>query len=83
MLRSLDEKAALPFHVLLEEVDSTAWTHTLREGGFQTFEAATQWWEAHWNGEKPPLPTASPVTRLVTAIPRLSARPAPLRGPSR
>ncbi|SBT93364.1 hypothetical protein GA0115233_106242 [Streptomyces sp. DI166] len=82
MLRALDEKAALPFRVLLEEVDTTAWTHTLREGGFPTFEAATQWWEAHWNGDKPQLPTASPATRA-TAVPGLPARPAPPRGPSR
>jgi hypothetical protein len=83
MLRALDEKAAMPFRVLLEEVDSTAWIHTLREGGFATFEAATQWWEAHWNGEEPPLPTASPATRPVTAAPGLPTRPAPPRGPSR
>ncbi|WP_405591716.1 hypothetical protein [Streptomyces sp. NBC_01092] len=83
MLRALDEKAAMPFRVLLEEVDSTAWTHTLREGGFQTFEAAAQWWEAHWNGDEPPLPTVSPATRPVTAAPGLPARPAPPGGPSR
>lgn len=82
MLRALDEKAALPFRVLLEEVDTTAWTHTLREGGFQTFEAATQWWEAHWNGDKPQLPTPSPATRAAAA-PGLPARPAPPRGLSR
>ncbi|MFC7217600.1 hypothetical protein ACFQLX_05335 [Streptomyces polyrhachis] len=82
MLRALDEKAALPFRVLLEEVDTTAWTHTLREGGFPTFEAATQWWEAHWDRDKPQLPTASPATRA-TAVPGLPARPAPPRGPSR
>ncbi|MGQ4383597.1 hypothetical protein [Streptomyces sp. SAS_270] len=83
MLRAMDEKAALPYRVLLEVADTTTWTHTLREGGFQTFEAATQWWEAHWNGERPPLPTASPATRPVTAVPGLPARPAPPRGPSR
>ncbi|MDL2075765.1 hypothetical protein QNN03_04865 [Streptomyces sp. GXMU-J15] len=82
MLRARDEKAELPFRVLLEEVDTTAWTHTLREGGFPTFEAATLWWEAHWNGDKPQLPTASPATRA-TAVPGLPARPAPPRGPSR
>lgn len=76
LLRALDEKAALPFRVLLEEVDSDAWTHTLREGGFQTFEAATQWWEAHWRGDKPPLPhlrLGAPLLRL------LACRPAPHR----
>ncbi|MFJ5045513.1 hypothetical protein ACIQH7_09885 [Streptomyces anulatus] len=84
LLRALDEKAALPFRVLLEEVDSDAWTHTLREGGFQTFEAATQWWEAHWDGEKPPLPAAAPAARHTTAAaPGMTARPAMPRGPSR
>ncbi|MFC9948240.1 hypothetical protein [Streptomyces pratensis] len=84
LLRALDEKAALPFRVLLEEVDSDAWTHTLREGGFQTFEAATQWWEAHWRGDKPPLPAASPAARHSTvAATGVPARPAPPRGPSR
>ncbi|MFF4363440.1 hypothetical protein [Streptomyces sp. NPDC001604] len=83
MLRALDEKAAMPFRVLLEEVDPVAWTHTLREGGFTTFEAATQWWEAHWRGEEPPLPTASPATRPATAAPGLPTRPAPPRGPGR
>nr|WP_236072133.1 hypothetical protein [Streptomyces polyasparticus] len=82
MLRAVDEKATLPFRVLLEEVDTTAWTHTLREGGFPTYEAATQWWEAHWNGDKPQLPTASPATRA-TAVPGLPVRLAPPRGPSR
>ncbi|MFE1836464.1 hypothetical protein [Streptomyces sviceus] len=84
MLRALDEKATMPFRVLLEEVDSTAWTHTLREGGFATFEAATQWWEAHWRGDEPSLPTASPAPRPVTAAPGLLARPdPPPREPSR
>ncbi|ROQ70191.1 hypothetical protein EDD93_4702 [Streptomyces sp. 840.1] len=84
LLRALDEKAAPPFRVLLEEVDNDAWTHTLREGGFQTFEAATQWWEAYWSGEKPPLPAASPAARHTTvAAPGVPTRPAPPRGQSR
>lgn len=82
MLRAVHEKAALPFRVLLEEVDCAAWTHALREGGFQTFEAATQWWEAHWRGDKPSLPTASPAPRGAAAR-GLPTRPAPPRGPSR
>ncbi|MFG2349595.1 hypothetical protein [Streptomyces phaeochromogenes] len=85
LLRAIDEKAPLPFRVLLEEVDTGAWTQTLREGAFATFEAATQWWEAHWNGEAIPLPAASPPARHATApgVPALPAYPAPLRGPSR
>ncbi|KMS67721.1 hypothetical protein ACM01_41610 [Streptomyces viridochromogenes] len=84
LLRALDDKAAMPFRVLLEEVDTDAWTHTLREGGFKTVEAALQWWEAHWSGEEIPLPAASPATRqTTTGIAALPARPAPPRGPSR
>ncbi|WP_330324647.1 hypothetical protein [Streptomyces pseudovenezuelae] len=85
LLRAIDEKAPLPFRVLLEEVDTDAWTHTLREGAFATFEAATQWWEAHWNGETIPLPATSPPARHTTApgVPALPAHSAPPRGPSR
>ncbi|MCA1269736.1 hypothetical protein LCE32_06585 [Streptomyces sp. 7G] len=84
LLRALDEKAALPFRVLLEQVDSDAWTHTLREGGFQTFEAATEWWEAHWDGDEPPLPAAAPAARRSAAAARgMPTRPATPRGPSR
>ncbi|WP_257981215.1 hypothetical protein [Streptomyces sp. CB02959] len=85
MLRALDERAPLPFRVLLEEVDTETWTHILREGAFATFEATTQWWEAHWRGEGLPLPTAAPAARHTTApaIPAPGARPAPPRGPSR
>lgn len=85
LLRAIDEKAPLPFRVLLEQVDSDAWTHTLREGAFATFEAANKWWGAHWNGDAIPLPTASPAVRHATApgVPALPARPTPPRGPSR
>ncbi|WP_254647162.1 hypothetical protein [Streptomyces sp. GbtcB6] len=83
LLRALDEKAPLPFRILLEEIDTQSWTHTLREGGFATFEAATQWWEAHWSGEGIPLPTASPAARRTTTpgVPAPPARPAPPRRP--
>ncbi|MEU8784856.1 hypothetical protein [Streptomyces sp. NPDC048637] len=82
LLRALDEKAPQPFRVLLQEVDTDAWTHTLREGGFPSFEAATQWWESNWRGEQIPLPTASPATRHTTTAgnPALPARPAPPPG---
>lgn len=85
MLRALDERTPLPFRVLLEAADTDAWTHTLREGGFATFEAVTQWWEAHWRGQDVPLPPASPAARH-TAAPAGRAHPAspaPSRGPSR
>jgi hypothetical protein len=85
LLRSLDEQAALPFRVLLEEVDTDTWTHTLREGGFATFKAATDWWEQHWAGEQVPLPTTpAPTCRtLVSPAPALPTRPSAPRGPSR
>lgn len=85
LLRAVDEKAAMPFRVLLEETDAKARTHTLREGGFATFQAATEWWEAHWNGENVPLPSASPAARRTeaSAVSALPSRPAPPRGPSR
>ncbi|MEV5878041.1 hypothetical protein AB0L75_28210 [Streptomyces sp. NPDC052101] len=84
LLRALDEKAELPFRVLLEQVDTGTWTHTLREGGFATFDAATRWWEAHWRGEDIPLPTATPALRHSAAAPAAApARPAPPRRPGR
>ncbi|MEW1655571.1 hypothetical protein [Streptomyces sp. NPDC093707] len=39
ILRALDKRAPLPFRVLLEEVDTETWTHTLSEGAFATFGA--------------------------------------------
>ncbi|WP_405734926.1 hypothetical protein OG607_41440 [Streptomyces sp. NBC_01537] len=81
-LRALDERAPLPFRVLLEEVDVEAGTHTLREGGFTTFEAATHWWENHWAGEALPLPIAPPQTRH-SSLPAPPARPAPATPPRR
>ncbi|NEB01951.1 hypothetical protein [Streptomyces sp. SID13726] len=83
LLRALDEKAPMPFRILLEEADLTARTHILREGGFATFEAATRWWEAHWSGEAIPLPPATPAARRATAagVPAPPARPAPSRRP--
>lgn len=42
-LRSLHERAPSPYRVVVEEVDTDAWTHTLREGGFDTVQEALQW----------------------------------------
>lgn len=82
LLAAIDEKAPLRFRVLLEEVDTNTWTHTLREGRFATFQEATDWWEAHWSGDDVPLPTAPPATRhsAPAAMPGISA---PRRGPTR
>ncbi|MFF7438995.1 hypothetical protein [Streptomyces sp. NPDC008122] len=71
MLRSLDPKVRPEFRILLERVDMTAGTHTLREGGFTTYEQAVEWWNAWSNEGAPPLrPPASVVaTHTVTAAP--------------
>ncbi|MFI1886002.1 hypothetical protein [Streptomyces jumonjinensis] len=76
LLRAVDEEEAQPFRVLLEQADLTTFTHTLREGGFDTFKEATTWWESHWRGEGPPLPAISPPAR------RTSAPGLPPAGPS-
>ncbi|MFK4222207.1 hypothetical protein [Streptomyces sp. NPDC019890] len=76
LLRATGERAPLPFRVLLEEVDTDAWTHTLRECGFATFEAATEWWENRWSGQDIALPTTPPPTRR-SPLPAAPARPAP------
>ncbi|ALO96717.1 hypothetical protein SHL15_5653 [Streptomyces hygroscopicus subsp. limoneus] len=82
LLAATDEKAPLRFRVLLEEVDPEHWTHTLREGGFSTYEQATAWWHAHWSGEDVPLATTSPAPRH-TAASAVPATPAPRSGPIR
>ncbi|WP_329558855.1 hypothetical protein OG711_07830 [Streptomyces uncialis] len=82
LLRALDEGEPLPFRVLLEVVDTDAWTHTLREGAFSSFEEATAWWEGHWSGEAVPLPApAHPARR--TSVPGLPPRPPAVPGPGR
>ncbi|MFF6772766.1 hypothetical protein ACFY8W_04295 [Streptomyces sp. NPDC012637] len=82
-LRALDERSPSPFRVVVEEVDTDAWTHTLREGGFATVEEALQWCDDRLCGTAGPLPpvrpTASP-TRPV--LPSKAAAPRP-RGRSR
>ncbi|MEV7706594.1 hypothetical protein AB0O59_26635 [Streptomyces sp. NPDC088922] len=59
-LRALDERAPSPYRVVVEEVDTDAWTHTLREGGFDTSTAALQWCEDRLTGEASPLPPVRP-----------------------
>ncbi|MEV5979623.1 hypothetical protein [Streptomyces sp. NPDC052114] len=82
LLAAIDETAQLRFRVLLEEIDTEHWTHTLREGGFATYEQATAWWHAHWSGEDAPPPTGPPVTRHAPAS-AIPAAPAPRSGPTR
>ncbi|WP_043267109.1 hypothetical protein [Streptomyces sp. CT34] len=85
LLAAIDEEAPFRFRVLLEKVDADTWTHTLREGGFTTFQEAINWWEAHWSGEGVPLPTAPPATRHIapSALPGVPMPPAPRSGPTR
>ncbi|WP_411574853.1 hypothetical protein [Streptomyces fradiae] len=59
-LRALDERAPSPFRVLVEEVDTDAWTHTLREGGFDTKEEALHWCFSRLDGEAGSLPAVRP-----------------------
>ncbi|MFB7270749.1 hypothetical protein [Streptomyces sp. NPDC056244] len=80
LLRAIDERSPQPFRVLLEEVDTDAGTHTLRQGAFATFEAATAWWEQRWSGEDIPLPTAPAATRH-TAARATPASPVPVQPP--
>ncbi|MEW1632686.1 hypothetical protein AB0469_01270 [Streptomyces sp. NPDC093801] len=84
LLRALDERAPYPYRVLLEQVDTDTWTHTLREGAFETFEAADAWLE----DRDTPLPTPPPLGPPVTRTPMAPARPpapatSPRPGPSR
>nr|WP_244452107.1 hypothetical protein [Streptomyces seoulensis] len=64
VLRALKERTASPFRVVVEEVDTDAWTHTLREGGFDTAAEALQWCDERLTGEASPLP---PVGLAATA----------------
>lgn len=59
-LRALDERAPSPFRVIVEEVNDTDWTHTLREGGFATVEEALQWCSDRLTGTAGPLPPVRP-----------------------
>ncbi|MFE9801535.1 hypothetical protein ACFYP6_22160 [Streptomyces goshikiensis] len=72
LLRALDERVEKPFRVLLEQVDLDTYTHALREGAFETFEAATSWME----DRSSPLPPAAPATvRTAGSVARPAAPP--------
>ncbi|MCC2275544.1 hypothetical protein LKL35_08925 [Streptomyces sp. ET3-23] len=59
-LRALDERAPSPFRVVVEELDTEAWTYTLREGGFATVGEALGWCDDRLSGEAGPLPPVRP-----------------------
>ncbi|MEU9189203.1 hypothetical protein AB0D14_32605 [Streptomyces sp. NPDC048484] len=64
-LRALNEPGPSPFRVVVEEVDTDAWTHTLREGGFDTKEAALQWCDDRLSGKAGPLRPVRPEAAAV------------------
>ncbi|MET9105014.1 hypothetical protein [Streptomyces zhihengii] len=81
VLRALDEHAPSPCRVVVEEVDSSAWTYTLREGGFSSVGEALQWGEDRLAGNAGPLP---PVRRSTTpARPSAVPKAPPVRAPGR
>lgn len=67
-LRALDERAALPFRVVVDEVDTGAWTHTLREGAFATVDEALKWCDDRLTGTAGPLPPVRPATSLTRPV---------------
>ncbi|MFJ9900739.1 hypothetical protein ACIQPR_46190 [Streptomyces sp. NPDC091280] len=81
VLRALDERAASPFRVVVEEVDTDAWTHTLREGAFAEVEDALTWCDDRLSGTAGPLPPVRPAT-LATRSGLLPTAPLP-RPPGR
>lgn len=70
VLRARDAQAPGPFRVLVEEVDTERWTHTLREGGFDTAGEARQWCETRLTGEAGPLPPVRPADVAKASAPR-------------
>ncbi|MFI1377582.1 hypothetical protein ACH4UY_37010 [Streptomyces longwoodensis] len=80
-LRALDERAPSPFRVVVEEVDTETWTHTLREGDFDTLGEALQWCDDRLAGEAGPLPPVRPAA-AVSRPAGLPKAPAP-RPPGR
>ncbi|MEU5833044.1 hypothetical protein ABZ820_05040 [Streptomyces diacarni] len=82
-LRTLDEQAPSPFRVVVEEVDTDTWTHTLREGGFATVHDALQWCDDRLTGTAGPLPPVR--TAASPTHPALPPQAPALRppGPSR
>ncbi|MEV5449580.1 hypothetical protein [Streptomyces sp. NPDC052535] len=76
VLRARDEQAPSPFRVVVEEVDTGTWTHTLREGGFDTAGEAMQWCDDRLTGEAGLLPPARPAATTGQPAP-VAKTPAP------
>ncbi|WP_338486316.1 hypothetical protein VM636_07085 [Streptomyces sp. SCSIO 75703] len=81
VLRPRDEQAPSPFRVVVEEVDTETWTHTLREGGFDTAGEALKWCNDRLTGEAGPLPPVRP-TATTSRPAQVTKSPAP-RPPGR
>ncbi|GAA3389037.1 hypothetical protein [Streptomyces roseoviridis] len=77
LLEAVNPRQAHPYRLLLEVTDLQAGTHRLREGAFETAEAALDWLE----DRSTPLPAPTPTTaRSLSARP---AGPASARGRTR
>ncbi|MFJ3019477.1 hypothetical protein ACIPH4_00745 [Streptomyces tendae] len=76
VLRARDEQAPSPFRVVVEEVDTGTWTHTLREGGFDTAGEAMQWCDDRLTGEAGLLPPVRPAA-TTGQPPPVAKAPAP------
>ncbi|WP_374777040.1 hypothetical protein OG756_34040 [Streptomyces sp. NBC_01310] len=79
LLRALDERVEKPFRVLLEQADLDTFTHTLREGAFETVEAAVGWMD----DRSSPLPSAVPSTSRASGPAALPVAPPQVRGRAR
>ncbi|MFB7630494.1 hypothetical protein ACFC0M_06030 [Streptomyces sp. NPDC056149] len=76
-LRALDDSSLSPYRVLVQDVDTQAWTHTLREGGFATVGEAVAWCHDRVRGTAGPLPPVRPTTRSHYATGAPLPAPAP------
>ncbi|MFI1652777.1 hypothetical protein ACH4XT_38410 [Streptomyces avidinii] len=77
LLRALDEKDPHPFRVLVEEADLAKYTHTLREGGFPTYDAAVSYFnDPDGFRQKPP---ATHLPQRAVPAPPASGRSSPRR----
>ncbi|MFG3043172.1 hypothetical protein ACGFYZ_40370 [Streptomyces sp. NPDC048330] len=80
-LRALDERSPSPYRVVVEEVDTEAWTHTLREGGFATVEQALKWCDDRLSGTASLLPAVRPAASQ--SRPALPSKAPASRSPGR
>ncbi|MFJ7589497.1 hypothetical protein ACIQZO_19375 [Streptomyces sp. NPDC097617] len=79
LLEAVDERVEKPFRVLLQQADLDNFTHTLREGAFETCEAAVDWME----DRSTPLPAPAPGAVRNGVRAALPSAPPPARGRAR